>query len=120
MLGPLTLLVLATAAFSAAVVLLRSPSTPPDRIGRGVDREQVQGFVLVGATALAVLGLAVPVVGWVADRPGVAEALAVIGLMAYLVYLAVAVLVIRRTAHLRPEPPPTCAEPVEGPQRRSK
>ena len=101
MVGPLTLLVLGTAGFSAGVVLLRSRNAPPDRIGRGVDREQVQGFVLVGATALALLGLAVPVVGWLVHPPGVAEALAVIGLMAYLLYLAVAVLVIRRTARRR-------------------
>ena len=97
MYGPLALLVVATALFSAGVVWRRTrrPAGPPEP--GAVDLEQVQGFVLVGSGALALLGVAVLVVGLV-GRPGPAEAMAVLGLLAYLVYLAVAVLLIRRTA----------------------
>ena len=62
-----------------------------------MDLEQVQGFVFVGSGALAVLGVAVLVLGLV-GRGGPAEAMGVLGLIAYLVYLLVAVVLIRRTA----------------------
>ena len=53
MVGLLTLLVLATAAFSGGVVLVRSRR--PAQAG-GLDRDQLHGFLGVGAVALAVLG----------------------------------------------------------------
>lgn len=101
MVGSLAVLVLATAAFSAGVVALRSRRSPPDQGAAALDREQVQGFVFVGATALAVVGIAVAVVGWVGRRPGPAEALAVLGLMAYLLYLCIAAVLIGRQVRPR-------------------
>ena len=50
-----------------------------------------------GPEDLVVLGVGVLVVGLV-GRPGPAEATGVLGLLAYLVYLAVALLLVRRTA----------------------
>jgi hypothetical protein len=95
--GPLALLVVATACFAAGVVWWRVRRSGTVPVPGGVDLEQVQGFVFVGSGALALLGVAVLVVGLV-GRPGPAEAMGVLGLVAYLVYLAVAVLLIRRTA----------------------
>lgn len=101
MYGPLALLVVATAGFAAGLVWWRvhrrrGPSTPS-----GVDLEQVQGFVFVGSGALVVLGVAVLVLG-LAGRPGPAEAMGVLGLIGYLVYLVVAMLLVRRTAARAP------------------
>jgi hypothetical protein len=93
--GPLALLVVATALFAAGLVWWRVRRGGPSVPG-GVDLEQVQGFVFVGSGALTLLGVAVLVVGLV-GRPGPAEAMAVLGLLAYLVYLLVAALLIRRT-----------------------
>jgi hypothetical protein len=98
--GPLALVLVATALFAVGVVRRRvrrdGPGHGPPAPG-GVDLEQVQGFVLVGSGALAVLGVAVLVLGLV-GRAGTAEAMGVLGLLAYLVYLAAALLLIRRTA----------------------
>lgn len=96
MYGPLALLVVATAAFAAGLVWWRVRRGGPPVPG-GVDLEQVQGFVFVGSGALAVLGVAVLVLG-LTGHGGSAEAAGVLGLLAYLVYLMVAVLLIRRTA----------------------
>jgi hypothetical protein len=95
--GPLALLVVATAAFAAGVVWWRVRRAGATQVPGGVDLEQVQGFVFVGSGALALLGVAVLVVGLL-GRPGPAEAMGVLGLVAYLVYLTVAVALIRRTA----------------------
>ena len=97
MYGPLALLVVATALFASGLVWWRvhRRGGPPEP--GGVDLEQVQGFVFVGSGALAVLGVIVLVVGLV-GRPGPAEAMGVLGLAAYLVYLTAAMLLIRRTA----------------------
>ncbi|HEY0237347.1 MAG TPA: hypothetical protein VGC37_01765 [Friedmanniella sp.] len=97
MYGPLALLVVATAAFAAGVVFFRVRRGGTVREPGGVDLEQVQGFVYVGSGALAVLGVAVLVLGLV-GRTGPAEAMGVLGLAAYLVYLTAAVVLIRRTA----------------------
>lgn len=113
MLGALTSLVLATAGFSVGVVAF---GTRRARIGSALDREQIEGFVFVGAAALVLLAVAAAVLGWGVGRPGPAEALAVVGLMAYLLYLLVAVVVLHRTARftgagsggarpVRPRPP---------------
>jgi len=95
--APLAVVVVATALFGAGVVRgrVRRPSArsaPGD-----TDLEQVQGFVLVGSGALALLGVAVPVVG-LFGLVGQAEAMGVLGLLAYLLYLVIAVLVVRRTS----------------------
>jgi hypothetical protein len=100
--GPLALLVVATALFGAGVVWWRV-HRPDPAPGQGIDLEQVQGFVFVGSGALAVLGVAVLVLG-LAGRTGPAEAMGVLGLLAYLVYLGLAGLLVRRTAR-RAAPP---------------
>ena len=94
MYGPLALLVVATALFAAGVVWWRVRHTSA---ASSVDLEQVQGFVFVGSGALALLGVAVLVLG-LAGRAGPAEAMGVLGLVADLAYLVGAVLLIRRTA----------------------
>jgi hypothetical protein len=95
--GPLALLVLATAVFAAGTVWWRVHRRGGPPRPSGVDLEQVQGFVYVGSGALVVLGAAVLVLG-VLGRTGPAEATGVLGLIAYLVYLVVAALLVRRTA----------------------
>ena len=100
MYGPLSLLLVATAFFAAAVVWRRARAAGPRAAAPepgAFDLEQVRGFVFVGSGALVLLGVAVLVVGLV-GRPGPAEAMGVLGLVAYLVYLGVAVLLIARTA----------------------
>ena len=114
MYGSLALLVVATAGFAAGLVWWRVRRGEPGVPG-GVDMEQVQGFVFVGSGALAVLGVAVLVLGLL-GRTGPAEAMGVLGLLAYLVYLLVAVLLIRRTARRTarrsagPWPPPPTSQ----------
>lgn len=93
MFGAEVLLVLALAVFTAGTVRLR----PAGRGRRGssgpwawVDPETVRGVALIGAAGLAVLALAVLVVGFV-GRPDLADGLAVIGLFGYAAYLALMV-----------------------------
>ena len=108
MYGPLALLVVATALFTAGVVWWRVRSSGRPTAPGGPDLEQVQGFVFVGSGALTLLGVAVLVLG-AAGRPGPAEAMGVLGLLAFLVYLLAALALIRRTARrAAPEwaPPP--------------
>ena len=95
MYGPLALLVVATALFAAGVVW-RRVRRPGPSLPSSIDLDQVQGFVFVGSGTLVLLGVAVLVLG-LAGREGQAEAMGVLGLIAYLVYLLVAVLLIRRT-----------------------
>jgi hypothetical protein len=104
--GPLALLVVATALFAAGLVWWRVHRRGGAPEPAGVDLEQVQGFVFVGSGALAALGVVVLVVGLI-GRPGPAEAMGVLGLAAYLVYLTAAMLLIRRTARraTRQQPP---------------
>jgi hypothetical protein len=94
--GPLALLVVATAAFAAGVVWWRVHFRGTAPAPSGLDLEQVQGFVFVGSGALVVLGVGVVVIG-LTGRIGPAEAVGVLGLVAYLVYLVLAMLIIRRT-----------------------
>jgi hypothetical protein len=86
----LALILIAVAAFSAGVARL------PRRAGAPVstvDRDQLHGFLYVGAGALLLLAIAVIVAGLVAARTGVAEALAVLGFFGYAVYLLAAALI---------------------------
>jgi hypothetical protein len=86
----LALILVAVAAFSALVARL------PRRAGAGewtIDRDQLRGFLYVGAGALLLLAIAVIVAGLVAARTGVAEALAVLGFFGYALYLLAAALI---------------------------
>ena len=98
MYGPLALLVLAVALFTAGVVRrrVRGPGAARAAPG-GLDLDQLQGFVFVGAATLVVLAVGVVVLG-LSGREGQAEAAGVLGLIAYLLYLLIAVALIRRTA----------------------
>lgn len=100
MYGPLALLVVATAVFAAGLVWWRVHRRGGPPVPGGIDLEQVQGFVFVGSGALVVLGVGVLVAGLLGEA-GPAEAAGVLGLVAYLVYLAVALLLVRRTAARR-------------------
>ncbi len=90
MFWPLAVILLAVAGFSAIVVIRRAAG-PRDQDQPGLDPDQLKGFVFVGAAALAVLAVVVVVVGLVNGASGKAEALAVLGFLAYGVYLATAV-----------------------------
>ena len=94
MFGPQLLLVLALAAFTAAVARsLPGRRRRPVPTSPGlVDPEAVRGLALIGAGTLGLLALAVLVVG-VLGRPDQAEGLAVIGLFAFMAYLPLTVLV---------------------------
>ena len=81
----LAVLLLALAA--ATVLVIR-------RRGARVSEEAL-GFGYVGAAGLAVLAVAVVVVGRVAVVPGRAEGLALLGLGTYVVYLLAAWAVVR-------------------------
>jgi hypothetical protein len=59
-----------------------------------IDLEQLKGFVYVGAGALALLAVAVILMGLFANQNGRAEALAVLGLFGYAAYLGAATLVL--------------------------
>ena len=98
MYGPLALLVVAVALFAAGVVRrrVRAADDAAPAPG-GLDLDQLQGFVYVGSGTLVLLGAAVLVLG-LAGRGGQAEAMGVLGLIAYLLYVLIAVALIRRTA----------------------
>jgi hypothetical protein len=86
----LALILIAVAAFSAGVARL------PHRAGAAdwaVDRDQLRGFLYVGAGALLLLAIAVIIAGLAAARTGVAEALAVLGFFGYAVYLLAAAVI---------------------------
>ena len=90
MFWPLAMILAAVAGFSALIVRRHTggggrPSLDPD---------QLKGFVFVGAAALALLAGAVVVVGLRNEASGKAEALAVLGFLAYGVYLAAAVAIM--------------------------
>jgi hypothetical protein len=59
--------------------------------------QQLQGFLYVGAGAVAALSLAVVVVGLLGDRAGRAESLAMFGFFTYALYLAGTMLLYRMT-----------------------
>ena len=86
----LALILLAVAVFSATVARLPRRATTSDWV---VDRDQLRGFLYVGAGAVLLLAVAVVVAGLFARRSGVAEALAVLGFFGYALYLLAATLI---------------------------
>ena len=99
----LAVILLAFAGFTVIVVRLRRPVriteestevTNPPTPRRRIDIEQLKGFVYVGAAALALLAVAVVVMGLFANRSGRAEGLAVLGFFGYATYLAAATVVL--------------------------
>ncbi len=99
----LAVILLAFAGFTIIVVKLRRPARTGDdsgeavdsaNSGRRIDLEQLKGFVYVGAAALALLALAVILMGLFANRNGRAEGLAVLGFFGYAAYLVAATAVL--------------------------
>jgi hypothetical protein len=99
----LAVILLAFAGFTVVVVQRRRPvratedsteATSRPSPGRRIDLEQLRGFVYVGAGALALLAIAVILMGLFANRSGRAEGLAVLGFFGYAAYLAAAILVL--------------------------
>ena len=87
----LAVILLAFAGFTVIVVRLRRPARAADEPngatvgadqGRRIDLDQLRGFVYVGAAALALLAVAVILMGLFANRSGRAEGLAVLGFSA--------------------------------------
>jgi hypothetical protein len=74
------------------VVVVARPAR--DAGARIIDREQLKGFVYVGAGALALLAVAVVIVGLVRRPDGRAESLAVLGFFGYAAYLVAATVVL--------------------------
>lgn len=115
----LALILLGLAAFTVLVVRRPPPGhTRPTGRWAAVDPEQVRGFAYVGAGALALLALAVVGVGLL--RPaGSGEMLAVLGLFAYVAYVAAAFAVgwwQTRSQPRRALDPPT----IDGPPGESR
>lgn len=99
----LAVILLAFAGFTVIVVRLRRPvrasdsSTDVNRAStkaRSIDLEQLKGFVYVGAAALALLAVAVILMGLYANGSGRAEGLAVLGFFGYAAYLIAAGVVL--------------------------
>lgn len=84
-----------SAFYAVLLVALAGCTVLAARRGRSVLTEEAMGFAYVGAGGLAVLAVAVVVVGLLSDVPGRAEGLALLVLAAYVVYLLAAWLVIR-------------------------
>jgi hypothetical protein len=99
----LAVILLAFAGFTVIVVKVRRPARTGDESGeavdsansgRRIDLEQLKGFVYVGAAALALLALAVILMGLFANRNGRAEGLAVLGFFGNAAYLVAATAVL--------------------------
>jgi hypothetical protein len=99
----LAVILLAFAGFTVIVVRLRRPASAADEpsqatvspdFGRRIDLEQLRGFVYVGAGALALLAVAVILMGLFGNRTGRAEGLAVLGFFGYVAYLVAATVVL--------------------------
>jgi hypothetical protein len=99
----LAVILLAFAGFTVIVVRLRRPASAADEpsgataspdLARRIDLEQLRGFVYVGAGALALLAVAVILMGLFANRTGRAEGLAVLGFFGYVAYLVAATVVL--------------------------
>jgi hypothetical protein len=99
----LAVILLAFAGFTVIVVRLRRSVGAADESGqattstgqaRRVDLDQLRGFVYVGAGALALLAVAVILMGLFANQSGRAEGLAVLGFFGYAAYLATATVVL--------------------------
>ncbi|HEY5822479.1 MAG TPA: hypothetical protein VIT20_10915 [Propionibacteriaceae bacterium] len=86
----LALILLALAGFPLVVLRRRRPDqASPAR----VDLEQIKGFAYVGAAALVLLAGTVVGLGLAKQGSGIAEAVAVLGIFAYVIYLAAAAVV---------------------------
>jgi len=99
----LAVILLAFAGFTVIVVRLHRPASATDEPskatlspdpGQRIDHEQLRGFVYVGAGALALLAVAVILMGLFANRTGRAEGLAVLGFFGYVAYLVAASVVL--------------------------
>lgn len=99
----LAVILLAFAGFTVVVVRLRRPVRAADESSeatgstgqvRRIDLDQLRGFVYVGAGALALLAVAVILIGLFANQSGRAEGLAVLGFFGYAAYLATATVVL--------------------------
>ncbi|HJY46820.1 MAG TPA: hypothetical protein VJ301_19585 [Propionibacteriaceae bacterium] len=99
----LAVILLAFAGFTVVVVRLRRPARGADESSeatgsagqvRRIDLDQLRGFVYVGAGALALLAVAVILMGLFANQSGRAEGLAVLGFFGYAAYLATATVVL--------------------------
>jgi hypothetical protein len=99
----LAAILLAFAGFTVIVVRLRrrvgAADEPIDATvstdqERRIDLDQLKGFVYVGAGALALLAVAVILMGLFANQSGRAEGLAVLGLFGYAAYLGAATVVL--------------------------
>jgi divalent metal cation (Fe/Co/Zn/Cd) transporter len=98
----LVVILLAFAGFTVIVVRLRRRVGADERSEaivtagqeRRIDLEQLKGFVYVGAGALALLAIAVILVGLFANQNGRAEGLAVLGFFGYAAYLGAATVVL--------------------------
>jgi type VI protein secretion system component VasF len=99
----LAVILLAYAGFTVIVVRLHRPASATDEqnkatlspdLGQRIDHEQLSGFVYVGAGALALLAVAVILMGLFANRTGRAEGLAVLGFFGYVAYLVAATVVL--------------------------
>ena len=94
----LAVILLAFAGFTVIVVRLGRPVRATDEQNqtarRRIDLEQLRGFVYIGAAALALLAVAVILMGLLANRNGRAEGLAVLGFFGYAAYLAAAAVVL--------------------------
>lgn len=88
MFWPLALILLAVALFTALVIHRR-----PVRGGPRLGTDQLVGFGYVGSAALVLLAVAVVLLGMHDDRNGLAEAVAVLGFLAYGLYLLAAALI---------------------------
>jgi NADH:ubiquinone oxidoreductase subunit 6 (subunit J) len=103
----LAMILIAFAGFTVVVVRLRQPVRPTSdstesadstNPARRIDLEQLRGFVYVGAVALALLAVAVILMGLFANRNGRAEGLAVLGFFGYAGYLVAATVVLYVTS----------------------
>jgi hypothetical protein len=85
----LAVILLAFAGFSVLVIRRPRPARAYDPNSR-LDVEQLKGFVYVGAGVLALISFTVIITGLLDSSSGRAEAVAVLGLFGYALYLLTA------------------------------
>lgn len=100
-------MLLAIALLTVAVTRMITRSST----SASLDREQLSGFLYVGAAALGALLVAVVVVGALGDDRGIAEAVALLGLLGYFAYLLVTVVIVAVLPNLRLPQRPLYAAP---------
>jgi hypothetical protein len=88
--------VILAALATCSVVSYRLSGSRP--AGQPAARQQLRGFLYVGAVALVALAVAVVVAGLLGDRTARAEGLAMFGLFTYTLYLLAALLLARRVS----------------------